>query len=70
MQLNDLVAFTPLGKFIKSEEYISHPEECSSLYHLYLSDYINSVYRTVRESEFKVMTYLLLYSMIMELFCV
>ena len=55
-QLNDLVASTPLGEFIKSEDFITYQEEPLNLYQLYLSDYVNSVYKTTRESEFKVVT--------------
>ena len=56
IQLNDLVASTPLGEFINSEDFITHQEERLNLYQLYLSDYINSVYRTIREREIKVVT--------------
>ena len=56
IQLYDLVASTPLGEFINSEDFITHQEECLNLYQLYLSDYINSVYRTTREREIKVVT--------------
>ena len=61
-QLNDLVASTPLGEFIKNGDYISHLKECSDLYQLYLSDFINFVYRTTKEKEFKVVTCVLLQS--------
>ena len=53
-QLNGLVASTPLGEYIKSEVFISDLKERVSLYQLYLSDFISSVYRTTRNSEFKV----------------
>ena len=64
MQLNDLVASTPLGEFINSEDFITYHEERLNLYQLYLSDYVTSVYRTTRESEFKVVTCILLQSII------
>lgn len=60
IQLNDLVASTPLGEFIKSEDFMTnHLEECLNLYKLYLSDFVSSVYRTTRENELKVVTWAL-----------
>ena len=53
-QLYDLVATTPLGEFINSEIFTSHPEECLNLYQSYLNDFINSVYITTRDDEIKV----------------
>jgi len=50
-QLYDLVAATPLGEFINSEVFTSHPEECLNLYKLYLNDFIHTVYRTTRDNE-------------------
>ena len=55
-QLNGLVASTPVGEYIKSEVFISDLKERVSLYQLYLNDFISSVYRTTRNSEFKVVT--------------
>ena len=54
VQLYDLVAATPLGEFINSEIFTSHPEECLDLYQFYINDFINSVYRTTRDDEIKV----------------
>ena len=61
IQLYDLVASTPLGALIKSEDFINHLEERLNLYQFYLSDFVNSVYKTTSESEFKVMIYTLVY---------
>ena len=55
-QLNGLVASSPVGEYIKSEVFISYLKERVSLYQLYLNDFISSVYRTTRNSEFKVVT--------------
>ena len=54
VQLNSLVASTPLGEYIKSEVFISDLKERVYLYQLYLSDFISSVYRTTKNNEFKV----------------
>jgi len=62
IQLYNLVASTPMGAFIKSEDFINHLEERLNLYQLYLSDFVNSVYRTTRESEFKVIMNISLYT--------
>lgn len=67
IQLYDLVASTPLGVFIKSEDFINHLEERLNLYQLYLSDFVNSVYKTTRESEFKVM-YTLVYTYMLHIY--
>ena len=55
-QLNGLVASTPVGEYIKSEVFVNDLKERVSLYQLYLNDFISSVYRTTRKSEFKVVT--------------
>ena len=55
-QLNGLVASTPVGEYIKSEVFVNDLKERVSLYQLYLNDFISSVYRTTRNSEFKVVT--------------
>ena len=57
VQLYSLVAFTPLGEYIKSEVFISDPEERVYLYELYRSDFVSSVYRTTSNDEFEVVTY-------------
>ena len=56
VQLYSLVAFTPLGEYIKSEVFISDLKERVYLYELYLSDFLSSVYRTTRNDEVKVVT--------------
>ena len=53
-QLYDLVATTPLGEYLNTEIFTSHPEECLDLYHSYLNDFVNSVYRTTKNDEIKV----------------
>lgn len=53
-QLYDLVATTPLGEFIDSETFTSHPGECLKLYQLYLRDFISCVYSTTRDDEIEV----------------
>ena len=53
-QLYDLVATTPLGEYLNTEIFTSHPEECLDLYHSYLNDFVNSVYRTTKDDEIKV----------------
>ena len=54
VQLYDLVTTTPLGEFINSEIFTSHPEECLSLYQSYLNDFVSCVYQTTRDDEIKV----------------
>jgi len=53
-QLYDFVATTPLGEYFSTEIFTSHPGECLNLYQYYLSDFVNSVYRTAKDNEIKV----------------
>ena len=57
-QLYDLVATTALGRLISDENFRAYPEECVKLYGYYLSDFVEGVYRTNRNTEVKVLTYL------------
>ena len=72
-RLYDLIAITPLGEILNSEHFTSYQEECQSLYKCYLDDFIKSMYRTARESEIKVLSYLHVYYIdcaVMDLLCI